>query len=306
MVNINKYKNLSWIDASSPTKDELSSLINEYSLHPLIGEELFSPTRKPKIEIYDNYIFLALHIPIHESVNKKRIVKSKEIDFVIGKDFIITSHDEIIEPLHGFSKIFETNSILDKKGIGNHAGIIFFYIMKRLYEYMINNLENIKDSLIESEKHIFNGHERKMVENLSLISRELIDFKQITHLHKEIIESLSEIPKDFFDKDFNYFVDDLKHSYSSIHNLIISNKELLSDLRETNDSLLSTKQNDSLRLFSILAFVTFPLALLLDIFSLPTSHTPIIGLAYDWEILTGTVIVLAIAMFTYFKKKEWL
>ncbi|HEY4478266.1 MAG TPA: CorA family divalent cation transporter [Candidatus Paceibacterota bacterium] len=306
MVNINEYKNLTWTDASSPTKDELESIINQYDLHPIIVEELLSPTRKPKIEIYGKYIFLALHIPIHENINKKRVIKSKEIDFVIGKDFIITSHDEIIEPLHEFSKMFETNTILDKRGIGNHAGIIFFYIIKKLYEYMINDLENIKDSLIDVEKHIFSGHERRMVERLSDISRELIDFKQIIHLHREILESFSTIPGELFGKDFDYYIDEMKHAYTSVHGLVLSNKELLSDLRETNDSLLSTKQNEHMKLFSILAFVTFPLMLFLNIFMLPTSHTPIIGYDYDWEILVGTVIVLAIGMFYFFKKKGWI
>ncbi len=306
MINTYKYKNLTWIDASSPTRDELSSLIGKYDLHSIIGEELFEPTKKPKIEIYDDYIFLALHIPSHSTVDKKRIVVSKEIDFVISKDYIITSHDEILEPLHEFAKIFETNTILDKKGIGNHAGIIFYYIIKKLYDGILNDLENIKDALSTAEKHVFNGNERKMVEVLSDISRELIDFKQITHLHREILESFRELPSEFFGKDFKFFIDDISNLYNSIHGLIISNKELLSDLRETNDSLLTTKQNENLKMFSILAFVTFPLTLFLNLFMIPTSHTPILGNPYDWEIIVGIVVLTAILMITYFKERDWL
>jgi len=134
----------------------------------------------------------------------------------------------------------------------------------------------------------------------------VIDFKQIIHLHREILESFSTIPGELFGKDFDYYIDEMKHAYTSVHGLVLSNKELLSDLRETNDSLLSTKQNEHMKLFSILAFVTFPLMLFLNIFMLPTSHTPIIGYDYDWEILVGTVIVLAIGMFYFFKKKGWI
>jgi magnesium transporter len=171
---------------------------------------------------------------------------------------------------------------------------------------MSEDLENIKDSLNEVEKYVFLGHERKMVIALSELSRELIDFKQSARLHKEVFESFSIVPVDFFGKTFESFIEDLRLEYSSVHELIISNRELLNDLRDTNDSLLSTKQNENLKLFSILAFVTFPLALFLDLFTLPTTHTPIIGLAYDWEILTGIVVISGIGMFYFFKKKGWL
>src|SRR3989344_1186772 len=308
MIKTFVYRDLTWIDIESPTVDDISSIIKKYSLHPLVGEELVSPSRKPKVDAYKDYLFLALHIPIRVHKENKQMIKQREIDFVIGAKFIITAHYEPVEPLYNFAKAFETNSILDKLdniGIGDHALVIFYYIMKRLYDHMGNDLENIKNALSTAEKHIFSGHERKMVQVLSELSREIIDFKQTARLHKEVLESFSSVPLTFLGKDSNHFLEDIKLSYDSIHELMLVNHELVGDLRETNDSLLSARQNENLKLFSILAFVTFPLALLLDIFSLPTSHVPIIGYQYDWEIITGTVLVLAIGMFFFFKRKGW-
>jgi len=195
---------------------------------------------------------------------------------------------------------------LDKVGIGEHAGLIFYYMMKKIYSHMNEDLENIKDALNEAENRIFLGHERKMVEVLSELSRELIDFKQTSRLHKEVLESFVSIPDDFFVKDFNNLIADLRTDYISVHELTINNRELLNDLRDTNDSLLSTKQNENLKLFSILAFLTFPLMLFLNLFMIPTTHTPIIGNMYDWEIITGIVIIAGASMFYFFKKKGWL
>lgn len=308
MTKTYNYQNLSWIDIESPTQEDILPIIEKYSLHPIVGEELLSPTRKSKIDVRKDYLFLVLHIPVRvqNSNGKSTEIQEKEIDFVLGKNFLITSHYEVIKSLHSFAKSFETNSILDKKSVGNHAGIIFYYIMKHLYKEMMNDLENIKDALGEVEKSIFQGQERKMVEVLSFLSREIIDFKRTVRLHKEVLESFSVVPQGFFDEDFSHFLEDMQQTYASIHDLILANKELLTDLRETNDSLLSTKQNEHMRFFTILAFVTFPLSLLIALFSLPTAHTPIIGSPYDWEILAGGVVVLALLMFAYFKDKGWL
>lgn len=306
MIKTYTYRNLTWIDVESPTTNDVSELIKKHGLHPLVGEELLSPTRKPKVDVYKNYLFLALQIPIRTKVNGSSVVVEKEIDFVIGSNFIITSRNEIIEPLHSFARVFETNSILDKNDMGDHAGLIFYYMMKKIYGHLSHDLENIKDALRTVEKHIFLGHEKEMVESLSELSRELIDFKQTVRLHKGILDSFSTIPEDFFGKNFTYYLEDIHTEYGTIHDIIVSNRELLNDLRDTNDSLLSTKQNEHLKMFSILAFVTFPLNLFLTLFLIPSEHTPIIGNAYDWEIIVGIVIIAGLSMFYFFKRKGWL
>jgi magnesium transporter len=305
MTETRSYRALQWVDIDSPTPHEVTALVDKFKLNPLVGEELLRPTRKAKIDAYKDHIYIVLHIPVRGS-GKDRGIKEKEIDFIIGKKFIITSKYELIEPLHGFAKSFETNSILDKSGIGDHAGLIFYYIMKRLYSEMMNDLENIKDALGEVEQSIFEGQERKMVEVLSLLSREIIDFRQTIRLHKEVLESFKVAPIEFFGKNFYEYIDDIQSEYNSIHDLIVSNRELLIDLRETNDSLLSTKQNEHMKIFTALAFVTFPLSVIIALFSIPTSHTPIIGMPHDWEIITSGVVVLAVLMYAYFKEKGWI
>lgn len=307
MIKTNIYRNLEWVYLESPTSEEITKIIEKYNLNPLIGEKIISPSRKPKVDVFGNHLYLALQIPIRaRNNNGKYEVTEKEVDFVIGNRFVITASEQIVEPLHNFSKILETNTVLDKSGGEDHAGILFYYIVKKIYDHMRNDLENIKDALNEAEDHVFLGHERRMVEVLSELSRELIDFKQTSGLHKETLESFKNIPKDFFGNDFSHITEDLRIEYASIHDIVSSNRELLYDLRDTNDSLLSAKQNENMKLFSILAFVTFPLALFLDLFALPTSHVPLIGYKYDWEILAGIVVISAISMFYFFKRKGWL
>lgn len=304
MIETYSYRTLKWKDVDSPSPQEITALVDEHGLHPLVGEELLRPSRKAKIDVYKDHIYLVLHIPVRVNSGESTGIKEKEIDFIIGKKYIITSRYEMIEPLHSFAKSFETNSILDKEGLGDHAGLVFYYIMKRLYGEMTRDLENIREALRDVEEQIFEGQERRMVEVLSLLSREIIDFKQTIRLHKEVLESFKTAPIDFFGKDFKNYLDDIQMSYNAIHELILANKEMLNDLRETNDSLLSTKQNEHMKLFTILAFVTFPLQLLLTLFSLPSS--PIMMLPNHWIILASSIVILAVLMFALFKEKGWI
>ena len=82
MIKTYTYRNLTWLDAESPNETDVAELIKKHGLHPLVGEELLSPIKKSKIDVFKNYIFLALHVPIRTKVDGKYIVKEKEVDFI--------------------------------------------------------------------------------------------------------------------------------------------------------------------------------------------------------------------------------
>ena len=132
MTKEHKYKKLTWIDLDNPTQDEVKDLAIKYDIDALTANELLTPTIRPRVDYHDNYIYLILHFPNghnDKSGFKKRI---EEVDFVIGKDFIITTHYTSIDALLEFSKVFEVESILDKSNMTDHAGFVFFYMIQNL------------------------------------------------------------------------------------------------------------------------------------------------------------------------------
>lgn len=306
MLHTYTYKRLSWIDLESPTTDEVAKIMHDYRLHPLVAEELVNPTLKPKVDFYKDYIYVVLRFPFRKRNLDSYIVVDKEVDFVISKDFIITAHYDVIEPLHNFSKMFEVNSIVDKGGMGEHAGYVFYYMLKHIYKNILTELDSIRTTLKETEDHIFAGNEKEMVRRISDISRELINFKQTARTHKDVLESFALASKELYGENFSYYVSDLQSEYMKMYEVINNSRELVNDLRETNDSLLSTKTNETMKTLTIMAFLVFPLSLLANIFSMQTKNTPIIGSTFDFEIIVGIMLLATAGMFFVFKYRKWL
>lgn len=306
MILKHTHKNLTWIDLECPTNEEVRSMISEYNIHPLVAEELVGPSLRPKVEAYPEFIYLILHFPVIRRKNGKRFVEQQEIDFIVGKNFIITSRYDEVDSFYQFSKQFEVNSILDRGEMGEHAGFVFFYMIRILYGALSHELDFINDSIRSIEDRIFNGCERAMVVTISEVSRELLDVRRTTNLHKEILESFDVTARRFFGDDFGYQTRAIIGEYYKIYNYIESDRDSLDELRETNNSLLNTKQNEIMKTFTILAFVTFPLALAIDIVTIPSESNPLTGHPQAfWIIIAGTVIA-CIAMFSFFKYKKWL
>ncbi len=304
MIKKHIHNNLVWVDLESPTELEVQSVMREYDLHPLIAEELVTPTSKPKAERYKNCLYCIFHFPTLK--RGPRSDSAKEIDFVIGRDFIITSRFATVEPILAFSKMFEVNSILEKEAMGNHAGLIFYYMMRKLYRHVGLQMEHVKGKLCDAENNIFEGKEKEMVVELSTYGRELLDFKEILIGHEETLDSLEKHVLPLLGQEFAPFINTIRGDYQKALGIVLTNKEFLNDLRDTNDSLLTTKQNETMKVLTMMAFITFPLSLITEIFSMNTSHAPILGQPLDFEIIITLMVVATLVMFGVFKYKKWL
>lgn len=298
-----EHHSLTWIDLESPTKEEVSRVMQEFGLDDMVAEELLHISNKPLVENYGGYLYLVLHFPALRHTHKSL---EQEVDFVIGKNWVITTRYDTIDPLHKFSKVFEVNSVLDRSDLGQHAGFLFFYMLKKLYKSIEHEIEYVRRDLTEIERHIFSGHEILMVEAISHSARDLLNMRQTIEPHRDILHSLEEEGQTFFGTEFIPYLRALSNEYYRVHNHIMRATESLHELRETNNSLLTTKQNETMKRFSILAFATFPLTLIAALFSMDTHDTPIVGMPHDFWIIISAMALGTTLMFLYFRGKKWL
>jgi magnesium transporter len=300
MHNRYEHKGLVWVDLESPTREEIRSVVEEFGVDLLTGEELILPSLKPRADFHDTYAYLVLHFPsLHARPHKSGEL---EVDFIVGRNFLITTRYDMIDPLHDFSKILEVNSLLDKSNIGDHAGFMLYYMLKKLYQSVEHEVELVKRNLATIEEHVFSGHEILMVQEISRTARDLLNLRQTIEPHREALHALEIGGKAFFGDAFVPYLRSLSDEYYRVHNHVMRAMESLHELRETNNSLLTTKQNETMKRFTIISFFTFPLMLFAAVFSMDAKNMPIVGTAYDFWVLIALMVFGACCMYWYFKK----
>ncbi len=307
MITTHAARGLVWLDLASPTEEEIAGLVQRYGLHPLVGEGLRNSPSLSRIQFYKDYVLVVLTLPVRIKIGSSYEIANREVDFVIGRSFLITSRTESVEQLEYFAKIFEANAILNKGEKIEHPGHLFYYIVKRIYSGMFADLENIRDALVSAEAHVFKGDERRMVEVLSGLSRELIDFRQAARIHRDIWESMiGASDREIFGKDFGEFAADLRDQFNRIHEVIANARELLADLRETNDSLLDTKQNDIMRTLTVVTFIFIPATFVAALFTIPAPFVPLVGSEGGWGIILAGMIAITLGIWWFIKHKRWI
>lgn len=304
MFKKQKYQTITWIDSENPTKDEAREMMGEFNLEPEIAQDILLPTFKDKITVHKDYIYLVLHFPAFKHTHSKS--RRQEIDFVIGKNFIISNRYDTIDAMEKYAKIFEVNAILGKDNTEIGSGEMFLSMMQTVYQSLSEELDSINYLLREAERNIFSGKEREMVFELSRIGRELVNFSHIITPHGEILESFKVSGGKMLGEKFTLELSDIINEYYKISKILENITDVLHELRSTNDSLLSTKQNQTMKVLTVFTFLALPFTVITSFFQINTAITPIaLDDTHGWYFVVGVEIIVTTILFLIAKKKNW-
>lgn len=303
MINRYEHQGVLWIDVESPTEDEVLALEQEFALGPLLAEELLRPTVKPHVDLYPEFAYAVFNFPSTRYTHGASA--TQEVDIIIGKKFLLTVHYDTIPAVYDFARSFEAAALLKRTNDKFHSGHVFFELMQRLYQGVENELEAIQDTIENIEKAIFSGHEREMVVGISNVSRELLIHKRTLGTHQDALDSLQHAGVTVFGETFRNYLRGIAAFHFRAYSRALGYMDTVNELRNTNDSLLSARQNEVMKNLTIMAFVTFPLTLLAALFGMNTKDTPLVGIPGDFWIIVGSMVLLMLIFFTYFKLRNW-
>jgi magnesium transporter len=286
----------------APTLPEVRGLMHEFGIDPQLAEELLLPSFRPKVDRHGDIIYVVLHFPLLRTVHRH---PGQEIDFIIGKQFLITTRYESVDPLHSFAKAFEVESVLGLPG-ASHGGHLFVAMVQNLYRALVEECDSLEQRLRDIEEHIFSGDERRMVTQISQAGRVVHDFRQALGSHGEMLSSLDPVGAKFFGIEFSYHVRTLMESYRRVERRIENLRDALIELRETNNSLLSTKQNEITKSLTVVAFFFLPLSFIASLFGMSIVYIPLARNPYAFWLITSFMGLVALSCFLYFTHKKWL
>ncbi len=302
---IQKYEGtgVTWIDLLTPSPEEVRAIMEECNIPPELLGDLTTPVPRSEGTASGNTIKINIDFPV---VKQKEIERTHEIKFLISQKTLITVRYEEITALHTFGKEFEVLSTLKRATKGVSGATLFIALMGTLYDSLASKLDYTESRLAFIEQEMFEEREREMVFEISRLSQTLITFKQILFSHKEVLELVQPKFITIFGDEFESHLSDLATYYQFLTRRVSTLTDSLHELRDTNNSLLSTKQNETMKVLTIMAFVTYPLTLISSVFGMNTEHTPFVGGAYGFWIIIGIMAAAASLLFIYFKHKNWL
>jgi len=182
MVTRHTRGRVTWIDLESPTHEELAAVMREFGIDERVEEEIIAPTHYPISIAFPRYHYLILHFPTADPDSGTR---NQEVDFIVGKEFLITARYEVIDTIHNLHRVFEAEELLGIPHPSTKADELLERVLRRLYGAIREEMERAARTLERIEQDMFSGGERDTVHTISDVGRVLLRFQTTLGRHVE-------------------------------------------------------------------------------------------------------------------------
>src|SRR5690349_14757863 len=260
---------LTWIHLDPPIDPEtVNALRARFGWHPLDVEDVLSKRQRPKVDDYvdDGYLFGVLHFPAYDK-NVQRL-NAGELDFFIGPDYLVTiSNVELLPVTRLFSRVQDDERLRDNL-FSKGSGRLLYEILDDLYDYCFPILDKIAYKLESIEDDIEDRRSEEIVTDISKAKQEIISYRKIIKPQRPALRLLERHIERFLPEELELYFDDLVDASERIWDLLDNYKEVVEALESTNESVISHRQNDVLRILTVFSVILLPLTFITGFFGM--------------------------------------
>lgn len=258
-------KDLTWLNVQSPESEELVEFVREAGLTPVDAEFVAERHHRPEITVRDDYLLLLIQVPVFD--RKARVTHGVSMFFVVKRKQLFSLHYEPLVVLDKIRQDFESSPERQEEYFEDEGLALCLYIISLLNEAAFRKLERLAKHVDIAEDAIFQGYERKMVEEISVLTRDVMDFRKIIRPHTRLFAA---VPRHIF------ITPAVATKWQRAHGQLLKIWEALEsmfesvrELSNTNFTMLQHKENELLRLLTIYSIVVIPMLVLVDPFFNP-------------------------------------
>lgn len=289
-----------WVDFAAITPDEGRLLTDVFHFHPLAVEDALSALQYPKIETYDNYLYIVLHGIDFRTAEHQ--LSTHDIDFFLGPNYLVTVHD-------GHSRsIAKLRSICDKHSHILDEGPVA--LMHRIIDTMVDNyqpeMEKLEERISDMEEEAFEGR-NTIVRQLLSVKRDLSSMRRIMIPQRDALGRLAR-------REFNAISNEMAYRFRDVYDHVvrlsdetIMFQDRVTGILEVNLSAVSNRLNQIMKVLTVASTIFLPMTVLTGMWGMnvPIPHLPGGEGAQFWWV-GGMMMVISAVMLAIFRFLNWI
>lgn len=302
-------KNLKWIDIVQPDDNDLLYLKENFRFHPLDFDDVAKPATRVKIDEYQDYHFIILLFPIFHKESGE--IKPAEVDFFVGKNYVITIHDGTMKTLTNLVHNVHQYDNIRAQYMIDGPGYLLFSLLEALFKRSSPILDHLNSEILEAGKQVFKLNIATL-EQLSILKKNIIIYRRIMKMHRYVLNKIAHSRHEYLIfKDSKGYWQNLIEYAENIWEVLTADKESVESFEDTNQSLGTHRINDVLQVLTVLSVIVSMLTLVTDILIfferdylgryLPLNSDLYLGIG-----LFSVLVMVTGVMLLFFRKRKWL
>jgi magnesium transporter len=292
-----------WVNIEQPRPSHRAWLEERFEFHALDYEDVFSRNQRPKIDEYDDYLFIVLYFPRFDKHVGR--LNAAELDLFVGPDFLVTLPNQPLQPVEYLFERCRANDELREQWFSKGTGYLLYKIVDACVDASFPMLAKMGNKLERIEDEIFEGRSKEVVRDISNVKQEIINFRKIVRPQRAVFTDLERTKQRYLAEDLDVYFDDINDASERVWQMLETYKETVEALEATNESVLSHQLNDVLRVLTVLSVVFLPLTLIASIFGMNV-HVPGEQESVPFWVIIALMVVLGAGMIAFFKRRHWL
>ena len=298
-----EYQGVTWLDIPQPAVADVDHLRQNFPFHPLDIEDLLGNLQRPKLDEYDDYLFLVLHLPVYDK--ERRVTAPTEVNLFVGPDYLVSLHKGELWPITKLFDALQASERLQADHLGNGPGYLLYKLIDRLVDNCFPLVYKIERNVAEAEAKIFESKTRETVFDLSVIRRDIIAFRRIIKPQIPVISRLEYLKSRILSDELDVYFSDISDHLGKIWDSLEDLKTITESLNDTHTSLTSYQTSEVMKVLTTISVIMLPLTLVSGIYgmniTLPFAHHP--------QAFWGVIALMAGVgggMLTFFKLQRWI
>ena len=273
----------------------------EYDLHPLVIEDILNTHQRPKIEVFDDYIFISLKML--SEMNRKNEIESEQISLILGKNFVFSFQEkegDVFDPLR--VRIREGKGRIRKMG----PDYLLYAILDIIIDHYFIILEKIGDKVEAFEEELMKEPKPDTLHEIYTLKREILFLRKSVWPLREAVSTLEKCESELINDKTSPYLRDLYDHIIQVIDAVETTRDLLSGMLDLYLSSVSNKMNEVMKVLTIIATIFIPLTFIAGIYGMNFEYMPELGWKYAYFAVWLIMTVMGLGMLKYFRNKKWL
>jgi magnesium transporter len=264
---------------------------------------VLSRRQRPKIDEYADYRFVVLHFPVYDKAIGR--LNAAELDVFIGPDYLVTLPNvELLPVTRLFARCSEDEELRDSL-FSKGSGYLLYHVLDDLFDYCFPILDKIGYKLDRIEDEMFEGASDEIVRDISNVKQEIISYRKIIKPERSTLRLLDRFTARYLPEALEEYFDDIVDAAERIWDLLDNYKEVVEGLEDTNESVISHRQNEVLRVLTVFSVLLLPLTLVASVFGMNVMF-PGSGTHEAFWVIVAAMLVTIGALAGFFRYKRWM
>lgn len=288
-----------WIDLHAQDDAALALLRERFDFHPLALEDCRHFDQRPKLEEYGTYLFIVVHG--FRSAEGAERVQPLELHAFLGRDYLVTVHDEVLPELDLVWKRVAGDAALARRG----ADFIYYLAVDEIVDANFRLLDEISDQLDEIEDEVLHHHERSHLGKIFELKRVLVTMRRVLSPQRDVFAILAKRGHVCIaDRTSLYFRDVYDHLVR-IYESIDTGRDLLGNALDAYLSMVAQRTNDIMKKIAVMSAIFLPLTFVTGFFGQNFTHLPFDNDAFMWSMIIACVAIPT-GMLLWFYRSRWI